>query len=128
MTAAQKLAENRRKQRELVARHQEIGRKFQVFAAPHRKACDEKLRREAFGPFVAVERAHGKAQVAQAAVAKELEVLHKEHDALLLELDREDSQQSGAPAPPVELDLDPATSAPAASAGPEADPIPELEL
>lgn len=103
MNAIEKLAENRRRQQALVQRHQEIGKKFQAFAAPHRKACDEKLKREKFGPFLAVERAQEKARKAQVDVLAELQALQKEQPALLAAFDAEMATRADAP---VEVDVD----------------------
>ena len=112
MTIVEALRENRRKLHELSAKHQEIGVKFNAFVAPLRKQCDDKLRREKFGSFVAIEKAHEKAQRAQANVIAQMRVLEKASDDLL--------QAPDAEVAPLPDDL-PAEQ-------PQADELPEFDL
>jgi hypothetical protein len=97
----QHLIENRRRQKELVVQHQEIGRKFNAFAAPLRTQCDAKLKREAFAPFMAVERGHERAQKAQTDIISQLRALEVAQTALLTRLDAE-GNSAAAVSPPVE--------------------------
>ena len=125
MSAADDLAANRKAQKTLVEQHRIIGEKFNTFAAPHRRACDEKLRRESFGPFVAIERAREKAGKAQADVIAKLRDLEVEHRALL---DRFDAEHVGGTSDKVTVDVNLELDEPSDDAPEPAEDFPELEL
>lgn len=125
MSAADDLAANRKAQRDLAQQYQALGKKFNQFAAPHRKACDEKLRREQFPPFVAIERAREKVTKAQAEVAAKLRDLEVEQRALLERFDAEHVSEAGKK---VEVEVDLNLDEPSDSTQVTATDIPELEL
>ena len=125
MSAADDLAANRKAQRDLVQQHRALGEKFNTFAAPHRRACDEKLRREGFPPFVAIERAREKVGKAQAEVVAKLRDLEVEQRALLERFDAEHVSEAGEK---VEVEVDLNLDEPSDSTLATATDIPELEL
>lgn len=125
MSAAEDLAANRRAQRDLVRQHQALGEKFNTFAAPHRRACDEKLRREGFPPFVAIERAREKVGKAQSELASKLRDLEVAQRALLEQLDAEHADKANVDQKvEVEVDLED-LSKPGRT---QAEDIPEIDL
>lgn len=125
MSAADDLAANRKAQKTLVEQHRIIGEKFNTFAAPHRRACDEKLRREKFGPFVTIERAREKAGKAQAEVVAKLRDLEVEHRALL---DRFDTEHVGGTSDKVTVDVNLELDEPSDSTQATDADLPELVL
>lgn len=125
MSAADDLAANRKAQKDLVEQHRVIGEKFNTFAAPHRRACDEKLRREKFGPFVTIERAREKASKAQAEVAAKLRDLEVEHRALL---ERFDAEHVPPTSEKVTIDVNLELDEPSDDEPEPAEDLPELEL
>jgi hypothetical protein len=125
MSAADDLAANRKAQKDLVQQHRVIGEKFNTFAAPHRRACDEKLRRDKFPPFVAIERAREKAGKAQAEVIARLRDLEAEHPKLL---ERLDAEHAGGTSEKVTVDVDIELDEPADSVEERGEDIPELDL
>lgn len=125
MSVADDLAANRKAQKNLVEQHRVIGEKFNAFAAPHRRACDEKLRREKFGPFVAIERAREKVNKALADVIAQLRDLEVEHRALL---ERFDAEYVGGVGDKVTVDVDLKLDEPSDDAPEPSEDLPELEL
>lgn len=119
MSVSEQLAENRRLQQSLQAQHQERAGKFQAYANPLYKQCDDKLRREEFAPFVALERAKRKLEQSQSETVKKLRAAEAEGLRLL---DLLAASPPEVPAPSVPLDAsaeEPETDAP---------PIPEFDL